>query len=161
MGGGLCGIVSVVDSAYFVPRISRSFLMPNHVVLSFFARIANLPNVDPTQRMRHRRASSSSSSSHSSRVMIVRDLSRSLTQTRDLSQSSRDFARSRSSSKTSIRLSQSPRVIPTVDVGSPRSIPSLGLGDVRESPRMMPTLGAGDRNSWMGLDFGELVGQWE
>lgn len=143
MGGGLCGIVSVVD------------------ILSFFARIANLPNVDPTQRMRHRRASSSSSSSHSSRGVIVRDLSRSLTHTRDLSQSSRDFARSRSSSKTSIRLSQSPRVTPTVDIGSPRSMPSLGLGDVRESPRMMPTLGAGDRNSWVGLDFGELVGRWE
>ncbi|KAG2105745.1 uncharacterized protein F5147DRAFT_579324 [Suillus discolor] len=142
-GGGLCGIVSVVD------------------LLSFFARIANLPNVDPTQRMRHRRASSSSSSSHSSRGMIVRDLSRSLAQARDLSQSSRDFARSRSGSRTSIGLSQSPRVIPTLDVGSPRSMPSLGLGDVRESPRMMPTLGAGDRNSWVGLDFGELVGPWE
>ncbi|KAI9567482.1 hypothetical protein HD554DRAFT_2205444 [Boletus coccyginus] len=54
----------------------------NLCVLSFFARIANIPDVDPTQRMRHRRASSSSS------------------------QSSRDFSvRSRSSSRTSMRLS--------------------------------------------------------
>ncbi|KAG2038378.1 hypothetical protein BDR03DRAFT_1091230 [Suillus americanus] len=143
MGGGLCGIVSVVD------------------ILSLFALVANVPDVDPTQRMRHRRASSTSS--HSSSLSIVRDLSRSgsLVQTRDLSQSSRDFARSRSSSRTSIRLSQSPRLIPTADVSSPRLASSLGLGDVRESPRMVPTLGAGDRNSLVGLDLGELMGQWE
>ncbi|KAG1775578.1 hypothetical protein EV702DRAFT_1117675 [Suillus placidus] len=143
MGGGLCGIVSVVD------------------ILSLFARIANVPNVDPTQRMRHRRASSTSS--HSSSRAVVRDLSRSgsLAQTRDLSQSSRDFARSRSSSRTSMRLSPSPRIIPTADVSSPRIVPSLGLGDVRDSPRMVPTLGAGDRNSLVGLDLGELMGLWE
>lgn len=143
--GGLCGIVSIVD------------------ILSLFARIANIPNVDPTQRMRHRRASSSSSSSHSSSRGVVLDLSRSgsLAHTRDLSQSSRDFARSRSSSRTSMRLSQSPRIIPTADVSSPRVVPSLGLGDVRDSPRMVPTLGVGDRNSLVGLDLGDLVGRWE
>ncbi|KAG1748337.1 uncharacterized protein EDB91DRAFT_1113472 [Suillus paluster] len=146
-GGGLCGIVSIVD------------------ILSLFARIANIPNVDPTQRMRHRRASSSSSSSHSSSRGVVKDLSRSGSlahaQTRDLSQSSRDYARSRSSSRTSMRLSPSPRIIPTADVSSPRLVPSLGLGDVRDSPRMVPTLGVGDRNSLVGLDLGELVGRWE
>ncbi|KAG2343009.1 hypothetical protein BDR05DRAFT_963391 [Suillus weaverae] len=143
MGGGLCGIVSVVD------------------ILSLFARIANVPNVDPTQRMRHRRASSTSS--HSSSRAVLRDLSRSgsLAQTRDLSQSSRDFARSRSSSRTSMRLSSSPRIIPIADVSSPRIVPSLGLGDVRDSPRMVPTLGTGDRNSLVGLDLGELMGLWE
>ncbi|KAG1846108.1 hypothetical protein DFJ58DRAFT_893275 [Suillus subalutaceus] len=63
MGGGLCGIVSVVDSAYFVHRISCSSTMPNlyDVVLSLFAPIAYVSNVDPTQRMRHRCASSTSS----------------------------------------------------------------------------------------------------
>lgn len=139
MGGGLCGIVSVVD------------------ILSLFARIANIPNVDPTQRMRHRRASSTSS--HSSSRGIVRDLSLSgsLTQTRDLSQSSRDFARSRSSSRTSVRLS-SPRIIPIADVSSPRLVPSLRQGD---SPRMVSTLGTGERNSFVGLDLGELMGRWE
>lgn len=143
MGGGLCGIVSVVD------------------ILSVFARIANVPDVDPTQRMRHRRASSTSS--HSSARGIVRDLARSgsLVQTRDLSQSSRDLARSRSSSWTSMHLSASPRIIPTADVSSPRLVPNLGLGDVRDSPRMKPTLGAGDRNSLVGLDLGELMGRWE
>lgn len=143
MGGGLCGIVSVVD------------------ILSLFARIANVPDVDPTQRMRHRRASSTSS--HSSARGIVRDLARSgsLVQVRDLSQSSRDFARSRSSSRTSMHLSASPRIIPTVDVGSPRLVPSLGLGDIRDSPRMKPTLGAGDRNSLVGLDLGEIMERWE
>ncbi|KAI0754153.1 hypothetical protein C8Q80DRAFT_1137196 [Daedaleopsis nitida] len=40
----LCGIVSVVD------------------VLSLFARLANIPDVDPTRMQRHRRASSTSSS---------------------------------------------------------------------------------------------------
>ncbi|KAG9313501.1 hypothetical protein JVU11DRAFT_5827 [Chiua virens] len=59
-------------------------------VLSLFARIANIPDVDPTQRMRHRRASSASSQS-----------------SRDLS------ARSRSSSRTSMRLSASPRIVAT------------------------------------------------
>ncbi|OAX38155.1 hypothetical protein K503DRAFT_770764 [Rhizopogon vinicolor AM-OR11-026] len=136
MGGGLCGIISVVD------------------ILSLFARIANIQNVDPTQRMRHRRASSASSQS-SSRVSFAH------TQARDLSQSSRDFARSRSSSRTSMRLSPSPRIIPNADVSSPRLVPSLGLGEVRESPRMIPTLGVGDRNSLVGLDLGELVGRWE
>ncbi|KAG2156889.1 uncharacterized protein EDB93DRAFT_1126230 [Suillus bovinus] len=142
MGGGLCGIVSVVD------------------ILSLFALIANVPNVDPTQRMRHRRASSSSSQSSRG---IIRDLSHSgsLTHTRDLSQSSRDFARSRSSSRTSVRLSASPRIIPTVEVGSPRLMSSLGLGEVGHSPRIVPTLGAGDRNSLVGLDFGEIMGRWE
>jgi hypothetical protein len=156
MGSGLCGIVSVVDSAYSVHRLSCLSLMPNlyHVVLSLFARIANVPDVDPTQRMRHRRASSTSS--HSSSLNIVRELSRS----GSLSQSSRDFAHSRSNSRTSIRLSQSPRVVPIADVSSPRLVSSLGLGDIRDSPRMAPTLGAGDRNS-VGLDLGELMGRWE
>ncbi|KAF8438202.1 hypothetical protein L210DRAFT_3622160 [Boletus edulis BED1] len=64
-------------------------------ILSLFARIANIPDVDPTQRMRHRRASSSSS--QSSRSTLSRDLS----------------ARSRSSSRTSMRLSASPRIVAT------------------------------------------------
>jgi len=138
---------------------------PSHPVLSLFARIANVPNVDPTQRMRHRRASSSSSSSQSSARGIVRDASHSgsfvHSHTRDLSRSSRDFARSRSSSRTSMRLSASPHTIPCADVSSPRLVPSLGLGEVRDSPRMRPTLGVGDRNSLVGLDLGELVGRWE
>ena len=37
------------------------FLM--NVVLSLFARIAKIPNIDPTQMQRHRRASSSSTTS--------------------------------------------------------------------------------------------------
>lgn len=162
MGGGLCGIVSVVDSASFDFCFHLCIIIPLicHLVLSLFARVANIPNVDPTQRMRHRRASSASSQSG-----IVRDVRRSgsfaHTQTRDLSQSSRDFARSRSSSRTSIRHSASPRMIPAADVSSPRLVPSLGLGEVRESPRVMPTLGVGDRNSWVGLDLGELVGRRE
>lgn len=69
---------------------SLSVVHPHRSVLSLFARIAHIPDVDPTQRMRHRRASSSSS------------------------QSSRDFsARSRSSSRTSMRLSASPRIVAT------------------------------------------------
>ena len=36
-------------------------------VLSIFARIANIPDVDPTRMQRHRRASSTSSSSSISR----------------------------------------------------------------------------------------------
>lgn len=72
--GNLCGIVSIVD------------------ILSQFAVVANIPDVDPTRRMRHRRASSSSS--HSSRSSF-----------------SHDFSRSRSSSRTSLRLSASPRIV--------------------------------------------------
>jgi hypothetical protein len=60
-----------------------------------------------------------------------------------------------------VHLSPSPRMIPTADVSSPRLVPSLGLGEVRDSPRAMPTLGVGDRNSLVGLDLGELVGRWE
>jgi len=65
-------------------------------ILSLFALVANIPDVDPTQRMRHRRASSSSSQS-STRSGIPRDLS----------------VRSRSSSRTSMRLSASPRIVAT------------------------------------------------
>ncbi|KAI8974861.1 hypothetical protein BD414DRAFT_176699 [Trametes punicea] len=62
----LCGIVSVVD------------------VLSYFARLANVPGVDPTRMQRHRRASSTSSN--------------------DSFRSSGSFAaRSRSSSRTSLQ----------------------------------------------------------
>ncbi|KIJ61533.1 hypothetical protein HYDPIDRAFT_96311 [Hydnomerulius pinastri MD-312] len=86
--GSLCGIVSIVD------------------ILSLFARVANIPDVDPTQRMRHRRASSSSS--HSSRSGLARDLS----------------ARSRSSSRTSMRVSASPRIVAT-NVENRNSISSL------------------------------------
>ena len=56
-------------------------------VLSLFARVANLPNVDPTAMQRHRRASSTSSSSAGSRSP----------------RSSGDFARSRSNSRTSLQ----------------------------------------------------------
>ncbi|TFK87552.1 hypothetical protein K466DRAFT_662933 [Polyporus arcularius HHB13444] len=63
----LCGIVSVVD------------------VLSLFARIANITDVDPTRMQRHRRASSTSSSD--SRPP----------------RSSGDFVRSRSNSRTSLQ----------------------------------------------------------
>lgn len=80
------------------PPSSNSYYTPPplfRTVLSLFARIANIPDVDPTRRMRHRRASSSSSqSSHSA---LSRDLS----------------ARSRSSSRTSMRLSASPRIVAT------------------------------------------------
>ncbi|KAG8216796.1 hypothetical protein J3R82DRAFT_7044 [Butyriboletus roseoflavus] len=64
-------------------------------ILSLFARVANIPDVDPTRQMRHRRASSSSS--HSSHSTLSRDLS----------------VRSRSSSRTSMRLSASPRIVAT------------------------------------------------
>ncbi|EMD32319.1 hypothetical protein CERSUDRAFT_119018 [Gelatoporia subvermispora B] len=67
--GNLSGIVSVVDA------------------LSLFARIANIPDVDPTRMQRHRRASSSASSQ---------------------SPSDSGYGRSRSSSRTSMqRLSAS------------------------------------------------------
>jgi len=62
--GNICGIVSVVD------------------ILSLFARLANITDVDPTRMQRRRRASSSSSAS---------------------GQSERDPGRSRSSSRTSVR----------------------------------------------------------
>ncbi|RPD60225.1 hypothetical protein L226DRAFT_494102 [Lentinus tigrinus ALCF2SS1-7] len=64
----LCGIVSVVD------------------VLCIFARIASIPDVDPTRMQRHRRASSTSSSSESRSP-----------------RSSGDFVRSRSNSRTGLQ----------------------------------------------------------
>ncbi|PPQ65354.1 hypothetical protein CVT26_000069 [Gymnopilus dilepis] len=78
-------------------------------ILSLFARSAKIPNVDPTHMQRHRRASSASSS------ISERDI----------------FNRSRSSSRTGIRLS--PNVItssPTASsfIGSPVAIPALDLG---------------------------------
>ncbi|KAH7919305.1 hypothetical protein BV22DRAFT_1041057 [Leucogyrophana mollusca] len=95
-------------------------------ILSLFARVANIPDVDPTQRMRHRRASSSSS--HSSRA-------------------------SRSNSRTSVRLSASPRI---VAIDNPRS-----------SPMIRPVSSGGSdnpRNSVSSLDafqWSELVARKE
>ena len=77
---------------------SSTYLSPTHVhtntnptprtpVLSIFARIANIPDVDPRRMQRHRRASSTSSSSAGSRSP----------------RSSGDFARSRSNSRTSLQ----------------------------------------------------------
>lgn len=56
------------------------------LVLSLFARLANITGIDPTRMQRHRRASSSSSQS---------------------SKSERDFFRSRSSSSMGVRRSSS------------------------------------------------------
>ncbi|PFH48662.1 hypothetical protein AMATHDRAFT_5574 [Amanita thiersii Skay4041] len=80
--GKICGIVSIVD------------------ILSLFARLAKIPNIDPTMMQRHRRASSASSSSRSER----------------------DLFRSRSNSRTAIR--GSPILVaasPPVMIGSPDS----------------------------------------
>lgn len=57
-----------------------------------------------------------------------------------------------------MRISASPRIVPTVDVGSPRLVPSLRLGELRDSPRMIPTLGVGDRNS-VNFDLEERIGE--
>lgn len=74
----LTGIVSIVDSAFLffhLPPPQKTigtpllltlvifFFVLTNVVLSLFARIAKIPNIDPTQMQRHRRASSSSTTS--------------------------------------------------------------------------------------------------
>lgn len=65
----LTGIVSIVDSAFLFftfPKKNMAGLFLSfifwRIVLSLFARIAKIPNIDPTQMQRHRRASSASSS---------------------------------------------------------------------------------------------------
>ena len=80
--GNLSGIVSIVDSAYPLLKYTDSFYLYIPAVLSLFARIAQIRDVDPTRNQRHRRASSASSQS---------------------SRSDRDLASSRSSSRTSLR----------------------------------------------------------
>ncbi|KAG6836948.1 hypothetical protein H0H93_000838 [Arthromyces matolae] len=61
--GSLSGIVSIVD------------------ILSLFARVANITDIDPTMMQRHRRASSTSSQSSSDRDLFLRSLSRSSSRT--------------------------------------------------------------------------------
>ena len=70
----LTGIVSIVDSAFLfffyvlpqkIKKLDALFLTLfffGRIVLSLFARIAKIPNIDPTQMQRHRRASSASTS---------------------------------------------------------------------------------------------------
>ncbi|KAL4072481.1 hypothetical protein V8B97DRAFT_2041132 [Scleroderma yunnanense] len=97
----------VTDNDYLLPAHTGSLCGIVSVVdiLSLFAIVANIPDVDPTRRMRHRRASSSSS--HSSRSGFCHD-----------------FSRSRSSSRTSLRLSASPRIVASTG-DSRNSVPSL------------------------------------
>lgn len=87
----LCGIVSVVDGTsscldFICPAATYAHLS-YYVVLSLFARLANIQDVDPTRMQRHRRASSTSSSEGPNSPR----------------RSSSDLARSRSSSRTSVQ----------------------------------------------------------
>ena len=83
----LCGIVSVVDGRRALISIfTQPVSQPPSAVLSLFARIASVPNIDPQRMQRHRRASSTSSS----------DSSRS-------QRTSNDLARSRSNSRTGLQ----------------------------------------------------------
>ncbi|KAI0760611.1 hypothetical protein C8Q74DRAFT_242298 [Fomes fomentarius] len=89
----LCGIVSVVDgTSSCLPQL-YSIPLPTYAhrsyysVLSLFARLANIQDVDPTRMQRHRRASSTSSSEGPNSPR----------------RSSGDLARSRSSSRTSVQ----------------------------------------------------------
>lgn len=110
--GNLTGIVSVVDSMwidYFLACTYWNFRTP---VLSLFARLAKIPNVDPTQMQRHRRASSASSSQSS---LSDREV----------------FLRSRSNSRTSIRHS------PTVIASSP---PGFSILDGTRTSSTVPVL---------------------
>ena len=67
----LTGIVSIVDSVFLRSPPKKklntlfSFFYFWRTVLSLFARIAKIPNIDPTQKQRHRRASSASTSDRS------------------------------------------------------------------------------------------------
>ncbi|KAF8069013.1 hypothetical protein FPV67DRAFT_1490739 [Lyophyllum atratum] len=83
--GSLSGIVSIVDSTS-LPHLGKcltSVLFT--LVLSLFARLANISDIDPTRMKRHRRASSTSSqssqSSTSDRDLFLRSLSRSSSRT--------------------------------------------------------------------------------
>uniref|UniRef100_D8QHC4 CBS domain-containing protein n=1 Tax=Schizophyllum commune (strain H4-8 / FGSC 9210) TaxID=578458 RepID=D8QHC4_SCHCM len=62
-GGILHGLVSIVDGA--LTLFSFEFSLLSSLVLSLFAHLAKLPNVDPTTMKRQRRASSVSSGSRS------------------------------------------------------------------------------------------------
>lgn len=93
---GPSGIVSVVDSSFFLLVKNEGKIVLIFVillVLSLFARLANVEDIDPTRMQRHRRASSVTSS-HSSKS--DRDLARS---------TSRSSTSSRTSSRTGVRQS--------------------------------------------------------
>lgn len=95
--GNLSGIVSIVDSRSTFLRRNPHFTCHSFPVLSIFARVANVPDVDPTRMQRHRRASSASS------------------------QSEGDQFRSRSSSRTSIHRSPSLILPPMMGMDSTRN----------------------------------------
>ncbi|EDR08258.1 uncharacterized protein LACBIDRAFT_327329 [Laccaria bicolor S238N-H82] len=96
----LSGIVSIVDSTVILcPTVFCHLISVVLPVLSLFARLANVPGVDPTHMQRHRRASSASSqSSKSERDLFLMGLSR-------------------SSSRSSVRRS------PTIVASSPPTMP--------------------------------------
>ena len=123
----ITGVVSIVDSAFLFlvsnmkngpPILTLPFWW---TVLSLFARVAKIPNIDPTRMQRHR--SASSASSHSS--ISDRDF----------------FHRSRSNSRTSVR--QSPNIIasspPGLSALERNSVPGIvlepGLGSQRKEKR--------------------------
>lgn len=70
----LRGVVSIVDGPYILHFVSSYYFRTITqlrcdvlvLVLSLFARLANIPDVDPTRMQRHRRMSSASASSSKS-----------------------------------------------------------------------------------------------
>lgn len=107
----LSGVVSIVD------------------VLSIFARLARLPDVDPTAMQRHRRASSTSSASSASGGGVARapdaygtlPRSRSSSRTGFGTAGAHTLKKRVSMSSTSRSVSVSPGLPPTVVAGSPGS----------------------------------------
>jgi hypothetical protein len=81
--GNLSGIVSIVDSSFLsIFGKSNPLSKIPCIVLSLFAQLAKLPDIDPQRMQRHRRASSASSTSSRSEHDLIRSRSSSRTSTK-------------------------------------------------------------------------------
>jgi hypothetical protein len=132
--GNLTGIISIVDSMYINLFLRLFSCVNQQPVLSLFAHLARIPDVDPGRMQRHRRASSTSSHSPSDRESLLRTRSSS----RASARRSPSFGVISSSPGSSVSFSgnnspvsmrpKSPGILPVPDIGSALGGSLFGVG---------------------------------
>lgn len=146
--GNLTGIISIVDSMYINWVLHLVSCVNQYPVLSLFAHLARIPDVDPGRMQRHRRASSTSShSSYSDRDSLLRTRPSSRASARrspsfgviSSSPGSSVMSFSGNNSPVSMR-PKSPGILPVPDIGSALGGSLYGVGMVGRRGSMNASL---------------------
>lgn len=151
MLGNLRGVVSVLDGILYFRASSSYNIERCSIVLSVFARLLGVEDVDPARAARHRRASSTSvrsgesrsisrHSAHSSRSSLSLSLSNSApTSVSDVAVAGSPLlGRAESLRKKRVRLSLGSFVDPTTTAGVQMSTSVAGTGATARLPSLVP-----------------------